>query len=72
MSWEFAHNSNGLPIHAGPGQNPHVTIRDVDVGGTHHVPYVGQTTLGMFGASQSGASRKQVTTRGLGGLPQRG
>lgn len=58
MSWEFAHNNNGLPIHEGPGQNPHVTIRDFDAGGTHHVPYVGQTTLGMFGVGQPGERQK--------------
>ena len=68
MGWEFAHNSNGLPIHASQGQKPHVAIRDYDAGGTWHVPYVGQTTLGMYGAGQPGESFDHVDKFELGGL----
>ncbi len=70
MAWEFAHNSNGLPIHANGG-TPHVTVRDYSAplgGGTYHVPYVGQTTLGMYGIGQPGESLSHVAKYGLGGL----
>jgi len=67
----FAHNSNGLPIHAGNGQNPHVTLRDANGplgGGTYHIPYQGQTTLGMYGIGQPGESFQQVSQHNLGTL----
>ena len=70
MAWELAHNANGLPIHANGG-TPHITVRDADAplgGATYHIPYVGQTTLGMFGIGQAGESMEHVANHNLGGL----
>ncbi len=51
---ELLHNGNGFPIHANGSEPPHVTIRTPEA--TFHVPYIGQTTLGMYGIGQPGGS----------------
>ena len=67
MNLELNHNGSGLPIHAN-GLSPHITVRDYGNRGTWHVPYYGQTTLGMYGVGQPGESLAHVDKYNLGGL----
>lgn len=63
---ELAHNDYGRPIHAnGHFVPPHITVRDNVNHGTWHVPYYGQTTLGMY---TSGETFGHIEKHNLGGL----
>jgi hypothetical protein len=71
MARGVVHNSKGLPIHSTNGGVPHATVRDCGTplgGGTYHVPYTGQTTLGMYEIGQLGESLGHVAKHDLGGL----
>lgn len=67
MSFYLKHNDNGLPLHASNSDStPHLTV-----GGsfaTHHIPYSGQTTLGMYGIGQPGESLQHIKDNNLGTL----
>ena len=62
----YAHNANDRPIHANGAEQPHATMRSAE--GTYHLPYLGQTTLPMYGVGGPGESLSHIKQHGLGGL----